>query len=879
MRLNPARVSVLVWLLAAVLVVVLAGGAAALVWSMRTTAMRSAEGLVENMAQGVEATLNRHLLSLDLLLSGVPEQLQLTYANRSQDDGRLLTMISRDNLLVGRLVLLDEQGRVRAASGSSGSLQDLSLPPAFWAELTQARAARMHISGQAQSFASAQQVLFFARRLTLGDRPYWAVAEVPLAKFTEVAQGSERSGFEVLLEKTNGKRLFAVPDLPTLPASVGSDAVAHTPLPERAWNVPARISGAPALVLERSLLYPELRFSVSLPMALALARWQAERNAVSLAVVLFAALLLLAAAVTGRVFRQLSAARQNMAASKAMLDQALESMVGGFVLLDRQRCVVQWNRRFVLMYPWLAPYIAPQLPFRVLLEQSARNLLPAASQAEREYWVQGRQAQQHEGMGFAEQILPDGRCIQLQERHTPDGGLVITYHDVTDLRRAKEEIENLAFYDALTGLANRRLLLDRLGRAIVQAQRTGKVGALLFLDLDDFKALNDSKGHEMGDELLKQVAQRLLVHVREMDTVARLGGDEFVVMLRDLSASSEGAAAVAQRMAEKLLQALEEPFQLGGHLYQGAASMGATLFCADVDSATDLLRRADIAMYQAKARRGNALCFFDPRMQAAINERAQLESDLRQALANGQLVLHYQPQCTASGDVLGAECLVRWQHPERGLVLPGQFIPVAEGSDLIVGIGQWVLQTACRQLAAWAHQADCAQLRLSVNVSARQFRQDDFVRQVESVLQTTGASAHLLTLELTESMVLDNVQDAIEKMEQLRAKGVQFALDDFGTGYSSLSYLTRLPLHTLKIDQSFVRHLGERPADNAIVQTIIGMGRNLDLAVIAEGVETQAQKDQLAAYGCDLYQGYLLGRPVPIEVLQGLLARAMASAA
>ncbi len=549
------------------------------------------------------------------------------------------------------------------------------------------------------------------------------------------------------------------------------------------------------------------------------------------------------------------------------------------MLLDSQRCVVQWNSRFVVMYPWLAPYIAHQLPFRILLEQSARNLLPAASEAEREQWIQGRQAQQYEGMGSAEQLLPDGRFIQLQERHTPDGGLVITYHDVTDLRRAKEEIENLAFYDALTGLANRRLLLDRLGRAIVQAQRTGKVGALLFLDLDHFKALNDSKGHEMGDELLKQVAQRLLAHVREMDTVARLGGDEFVVMLRDLSANHREAAAQAQRIAEKLLQALGEPFALGGYMYQGAASMGATLFCANAQSAVELLRHADIAMYQAKARRGNALCFFDPQMQAAINERAQLESDLRQALASDQLVLHYQPQCTASGDVLGAECLVRWQHPERGLVPPGQFIPVAEDSELILGIGQWVLQAACRQLANWRNHPGCAHLRLSVNVSARQFRQDDFVHQVVQVLQTTGAPAHLLTLELTESMVLDNVQDAIEKMDQLRAKGVQFALDDFGTGYSSLSYLTRLPLHTLKIDQSFVRHLGERPADNVIVQTIIGMGRNLDLAVIAEGVETQAQKDMLAGYGCDLYQGYLLGRPAPVEVLQGQLAGFMVSAA
>ncbi|WP_404302047.1 EAL domain-containing protein [Alicycliphilus denitrificans] len=867
----------LIWLLTTLFVAVLASSAMGLVWSMRTTAVRSAEGLAEHMVSGVEATLNRNLLSLDLLLSGVQNLLQAGATSDAQADGRMLTMISRDNLLVGRLALLDAKGRVRAVSGNLGPLQDFSLPPSFWAEMTASNTQRLHVSAMVQSFATAQPVLFFARSLSLDDGPHWVVAEVPLTKFTPLVQRSDPSGFEILLEKTNGQRLFALPDLPES-GGLGLQG-RDIPFPERAWNVPARISGVPALVLGRSLLYPELRVSVSLPVAVALARWNAERNAVLVVALVLCAVLLLVAAVAVKVFRNLSAARQTVAASKAMLDQALEAMEGGFVLLDRENRLVHWNRRYEDIFPGMRACLAPQVPFREVLVHGAAIILPAGSDAERQQWVAQRLSWYDAPTQVHELVMPDGRHIHAMARPTSEGGRVITYHDVTDLHRAKEEIENLAFYDALTGLPNRRLLLERLGQAIVQAQRSGSVGALLFLDLDHFKVINDTKGHEMGDELLKQVAQRLLAHVRVADTVARLGGDEFVVMLSDLPANSQEAAAQAQRIAEKVLHSLGEPFLLGDYAYQGAASIGATLFGASVQSATELLRRADIAMYQAKAQRGNALCFFDPEMQTAINERAQLEADLRQALHGDQLVLHYQPQCRVNGEVVGAECLVRWQHPQRGLVPPGQFIPVAEDSELILDIGQWVLQTACRQLATWQQQPGCAGLKLSVNVSARQFRQTGFVHQVVEVLQATGAPAHLLTLELTESMVLDNVQDAIEKMHQLRIKGVQFALDDFGTGYSSLAYLTSLPLHMLKIDQSFVRHLGERPADDAIVQTIIGMGRNLNLEITAEGVETQEQKDTLAGYGCDLYQGYLLGRPAPLELLQERLQEPLASAA
>ncbi len=549
-------------------------------------------------------------------------------------------------------------------------------------------------------------------------------------------------------------------------------------------------------------------------------------------------------------------------------------MVSGFVLLDQQQRVLHWNRRFEEIFPWVAGIMAPQLPFRKILEKSVRHYLPQASEAEMLQWVELRLARQRASDGVHEQEQPDGRCIQIVERPTPEGGLVITYHDVTALRRVNAEIESLAFYDPLTGLPNRRLLLDRLGQASVLAQRSGQLGALLFLDLDHFKALNDTLGHEVGDELLQQVAQRLRTCVRVADTVARLGGDEFVVMLNELSSSTEEAAKLSQRIGEKILHSLGQPYVLKGHAHQSGCSIGATLFGGSLQTATELLKQADIAMYQVKARRGNGLCFFDPRMQVAINDRAQLEADLREALAQGQFALHYQPQFTPEGCIVGAEVLLRWQHPERGMVSPAQFIAVAEESDLILHIGQWVLRTACQQLALWQQHPRSSHLQLSVNVSARQFRQPEFVRQVTDILQETGVRSHLLTLELTESLVLDNVDDAIEKMHQLRTKGVRFSVDDFGTGYSSLAYLTRLPLHQLKIDQSFVRNLGARATDDVIVQTIIGMGRNLELEVIAEGVETQEQKDFLMRHGCDLYQGYLLGRPMPVAALDALLASA-----
>ncbi len=863
-RITPERIKPAIWLLAALFMAVLAGAAAWQTGFLRESAVRTSEEKVDRFVSGAEAALNHNMLSIDLLLSGAQDMLQLQPHADVQGESRMLTVVARGNLLVSRVAVVDAQGRVRASSEPSGALQEMSLPTAFLASVVSSAAQRLYISTPVLSFATTQQVLYFARPLKGRDGQRLAVvAEVPLAKLANVlTQGHEVSGLEIVFEQNDGRRMLALPDLP----EAGPLRAPHSdaPLPDRAWNTPARISGVPALVASRQLVYPNLRLSVSLPEDQALERWEYERNMVAAAALVFCAMVLLAAAVAVVVFDRMAQARKDIADAKALLDQALESMVSGFVLLDAQQRVVHWNRRFVELFPWMRGAMASGMPFRQVLEQSVAHHLPVGSDAERQQWIALRLAQQQDGTGAHEQVLPDGHCIHVLERATPEGGWVITYHDVTDLRRANEEIEHLAFYDPLTGLPNRRLLLDRLGRAPVLSQRSGKVGALLFLDLDHFKDLNDTLGHEVGDELLQEVAQRLLANVRVADTVARLGGDEFVVMLSDLSTSTQEAAALAQRIGEKILRGLSEPYVLRGHTHQGAASIGATLFGASAQSASELLRQADIAMYQVKARRGNALCFFDPKMQTAINDRAQLEADLRQALVAQQLVLHYQPQATLQGDVIGAECLLRWQHPQRGMVPPGQFIAVAEESDLILHIGQWVLHSACTQLARWQEQPQWAHLQLSVNVSARQFRQSDFVHQVIETLQVTGARAHLLTLELTESLVLDNVEDAIDKMHQLRTKGVRFSVDDFGTGYSSLAYLTRLPLHQLKIDQSFVRNLGSRPSDAVIVQTIIGMGRNLDLEVIAEGVETEAQKAILAGHGCDLYQGYLLARPMPV---------------
>lgn len=448
---------------------------------------------------------------------------------------------------------------------------------------------------------------------------------------------------------------------------------------------------------------------------------------------------------------------------------------------------------------------------------------------------------------------------------------VAVFVDITERKKAEDEIHNLAFYDPLTRQPNRRLLMDRLRAALSLSARSRHYGAVLFLDMDKFKTINDTLGHDYGDLLLIQVAERIQSCVRDVDTVARLGGDEFVVLLEEMDVQAEAASQKVMLIAEKIRAALIEPYQLKHHVRHSSPSIGVCLYLGTDESADNLLKHADLAMYQVKDAGRNAVRFFDPAMQLAVETHAALEADLRHAVLLGQLHLYYQIQVDDDHHPVGAEALLRWIHPERGMVSPAQFIPIAEESALIIELGNCVLDTACRQLSVWAKDEQTRDLTLAVNVSAKQFKQLDFVAQIDAVLRNYAVEPSRLKLELTESVVLNDVNDVIAKMHALKALGIKLSMDDFGTGYSSLSYLKRLPLDQLKIDQSFVRDIASDPNDAVMVKTIIDMGRNFRLQVIAEGVETQSQFDFLKENGCMAYQGYLFSKPVPIELFAALL--------
>ena len=465
------------------------------------------------------------------------------------------------------------------------------------------------------------------------------------------------------------------------------------------------------------------------------------------------------------------------------------------------------------------------------------------------------------------QVLVAMSCTPLHDALGQNEGGIAIIENITERRRAEDEIRHLAYFDPLTHLPNRRLLMDRLGQALIASKRSSEFGALMILDLDQFKILNDSQGHEIGDRLLVEVAQRLTNVVRQADTVSRQGGDEYVVLLEGLGQSERPAAAYAESIAEKIRTVLDQPYFLGGNEaeYFSTTSIGLTLFRGQDDSAEILIKQADVALYQAKDAGRNTTRFFNPAMQSAIESRTALEAALRRGLDRNEFRLYYQPQVDQGGHLIGAEALIRWLPPTQGPISPAQFIPLAEESGLILLIGQWVLDTACAQLKVWEGEPDSRDLKLSVNVSARQFHQSDFVEQVRQSLLVSGANPARLKLELTESVVLNNVEEVIHRMQQLNGLGVGFSLDDFGIGYSSLMYLKRLPLDQIKIDQSFVRDVTWDPNDAAIVRAILAMSQSLGLQVIAEGVETQAQRDFLYENGCTAYQGFFFGKPMPIE--------------
>ncbi len=551
------------------------------------------------------------------------------------------------------------------------------------------------------------------------------------------------------------------------------------------------------------------------------------------------------------------------------LTTTLESITDAFLMLDRDWKLTYLNNEAERTL---------RLDRRQALGRNIWELFPEAVDGPY-YRAYHKALETNSAVAFEEYYEPLDLWTEIRA-YPSEEGLAVYFLDIRKRKAAEAEIHSLAYYDKLTGLPNRQMLVNRLEHALALCRRTQALGAVLFIDLDHFKSINDTRGHDKGDLLLQLVAARLAGVVRASDTVARFGGDEFVVLLEELGATEGEAARAAQETARKLLESFVQPFDIADVEHCSTPSIGITVFNGMRDTIDDVLRRSDLAMYQSKAAGRNTISFYDPEIQARVSARVRLEAELRLALSNEEFVLHYQPQAAQDGRVVGLEALVRWQHPQRGLVGPLEFITVAEETGQIDALGRWVLRQACRQLATWRRRGDGAgELELAVNVSASQFHRPDFVEQVVSALQDSGAPPGQLKLELTESLLLGDVEATIATMRRLKAIGVGFALDDFGTGYSSLAYLHRLPLDQLKIDRAFIRDAFENGHGAAIVRTIVALGKALRMTVLAEGVETAAQLSFILAEGCQAYQGYLLAKPMAVADLDEFMLRHAAAMA
>jgi len=984
----PRRITAFVYGVAALFLGAVLAIAGLTMWQTYHKAIAESENDAKRFVGASEAALNRSLLGVDMLLAGMGQFLRKSSeatiaADIAQPEtAQLLETIVRQSLLVRYIAFINPEGTVVGSSDRRGARLAIQLPNGFLNEILNRPGTVLAISAPSVSLATSQQVLYFARvlRLTDGSRLV-AVAEVQVSMLTTIlAQGANVKGLEVTLERDSGPLLASMPPRDDLAGKSIRPALTDQASDGQPLRMLSRLTGVPAIVVARPTLHRNLLIVAGIPLEFALEDWRRERDFILGTTLAFALMILAVSYFAHLQLRRQWRARADLLRSKATLDQALESMVDGFVLLDPEGRVVTWNRRFVDYFPWTETLLAPTAQFQQIADQNVRHL---HAQNEQELTLPNGQAilvvksptpdgglvcvyrnvtekRNHladilEGKAQLQATLDalpdvlleagiDGRCYRFHSPRRPrssikvrepvgklmsellpanaaaevmvalrdafefgfssgrqfesrgpkgalwfeisvsrklvgegvDARFIVILRNITDSKLAAREIEHLAFYDILTGLPNRRLLLHRLQACVDANIRRSRHGALLFLDLDDFKTLNDALGHAVGDQLLKQVAVRLQGSLGEGSTVARLGGDEFVVLLENLSEDPAIAAMQTNASGEAILTGLNQSFQLEDHQYHSTCSIGAVVFSATQQSLEDLLKQADIAMYYAKSAGGNALRFFETAMQTAITARATLESEMHAALEGDQFVLHYQSQVTSEGHIAGAEVLIRWHHPAKGMVQPGGFIELAEETGLIVPIGMWVLETACVQLERWSHDPRRRHLQLAVNVSARQFRTDDFVERVSEVLRRTGADPTRLKLELTETLLQDKVTETIGKMQLLAAKGIHFSMDDFGTGYSSLSYMTQLPLNQIKVDKFFVQNIGIDPKVELIIQAIIGMARNLDLEIVAEGVETQQQFEFLQAHGAMLCQGYLFSRPVPIDEFEAQLDVAMA---
>ncbi|WP_296947503.1 EAL domain-containing protein [uncultured Massilia sp.] len=885
------------WLALGIALALAVLASASLAWSERDAALRAEQARMSEQAAIIGQNLVRQLAAVRSVL----ENVRATIVDRDDGCGRACQRAAVHALRsampgVRAIMLVDRQGRVLQADDDARTRLD---DAGFVARLRHMDAARtLYLSASAPG---AHGVADIKASLPLG-------ATGPAAGQVLVAV-LDPSYFDVVMRSAlyapdmtsavvdeGGARLLFVPYGDVAPPTV---APGGTPFYLRHLRSgrdstilrgPLFAGGAERLVAQRTVAGANLgldrRLVVGVSRSLDAVRAPWRRLALDAALVPGVAGVLGAAALFLRQRRRrwLRAVRAARRAEQAAAAERVELALGGADLglwdwdLDSGRIEIDARGLAMIGHAaagaagpgrtcadWLAQVHPDD---RRDVERALRQATAADGIFDVEYRLRHR-------LGHWVWILSRGKVVE-RDAAGKALRLVGTRMDISARKQAEAEIVQLAFHDVLTGLPNRRLLLDRLAQALRKAERDRTWGAVLFLDLDDFKGLNDTLGHDVGDQLLRRVAARLREATRETDTTARLGGDEFVVLLEHLGATRVEACANASRVAAKVVAALGLPHTIAGHAVRCTPSVGVALFDPQARSVDDVLKQGDMAMYEAKAAGRNAYRIFDPAMQANIDAGVLLDAELRHALVARQFVVFHQPILDRGGRLLGTEALLRWQHPRRGLVGPAAFIAQAEKSELIVAIGDWVLEAACRQLAAWRRAAHTAGLTVAVNISARQARQPDFVDRVTAIVGRTGADPARLKLELTESLLVGNVDDMVAKMRRLKDCGIGFALDDFGTGYSSLSYLERLPITQLKIDRSFVSDMLATRNACTIVRAIIALAGKLGLEVVAEGVETEAQRRALLACGCHRFQGFLYAPPLPVDALAPWLGRAAA---
>ncbi|MFN4237229.1 MAG: putative bifunctional diguanylate cyclase/phosphodiesterase [Vogesella sp.] len=845
---------------------------ASVLWRLRSEAITRQFALATLTARALEDHLTQSL--------NVVERTLLLAGSSGADNARLQSFLQQAPYLRS-LALLDEHGYIRVSSSAA----NLGVPVSMQAYMPQSTAPlevlRTGPLTVGRDFADASLP---------PSRALHGLSFIPLA--LDVAQPNQgwrtvlaalntdyflnfygnhispQQGSVALLRYDGSLLLSTDPDaLPGLPLRPSRLLSRLAQTDADSYREAAGAGGPARLTAYRaSRAYPFV-VSVQLDEAVALADWRREAWRTALVVGITLAMLLGLATLYYLRFERLARARARDEEDLRIAAAAFESQEGIFVT-DTRSVILRVNRAFTDITGYRPSEAVGKTP-RLL--RSGRHDADFYRQLWHHLLSHGSWSGEVWNRRKNGEVYPEWLTITAVEDQ--DGQVshyVAMLTDITQRKAQEQEIRDLAYYDPLTRLPNRRLLLERLQQALRHGQ-PGLEGGLMFIDLDNFKTLNDTLGHDMGDILLQQVGRRLLQEVGEDDTVARLGGDEFVILLPALGSGLTEAASRAQRLGENLRLAMNQPYDLAGHEYHCTPSIGISLFADGPRHSEDLMKRADLALYSAKAAGRNAVCFFDAAMQHSVTARARLEKALRQALQRDELQLYYQPQVGADGRVLGAEALLRWQSAELGELQPTVFLPLAEESGMILPIGQWVLEQACRQLVRWAAQPQTAGLVLSVNVSVCQLRQADFVARVEDMLTHTGAPPAQLLLELTESVLMDDMVHSIDKMRALRRLGVRFALDDFGTGYSSLSYLRQLPLDQLKLDHSFVQGALDEGNDAAIVDMVLALARSLQLEVLAEGVETAPQHACLLQRGCTRFQGYLFGAPMTADSFERLL--------